>query len=223
VTHSTSKGRQMVATNQPAAGNRREKPDPPRKRIRLIATAIDGLALGARTATAWLVAHAAMTHSAITAAHHRQGVEGPLLIGAEHRVERPDRGGATLELGVPPGQVIGDAIEALRCGHAAGGGVVHALVMIARRRGHGRLEGLERGFLVRAKVEDGMQGLGASLLAIMHPGGALVGPMGGVRSGWRRILGLDSVGDRDDGGHGRETCGGPKEEVHCVQGFPTES
>ena len=178
--------------------------------------------MSAWTAIAGLVAHAAMTHSAITPAHHRQGVEGPLLIGAERRVERPNGVGAAAELGIALGQMIGDAIETLQRGHAAGGGVVHTVVMIARRRRHGPLEGLERGFLVRAKVEDGMQGLGMSLLAIMHPGGALVGRMGGVRRGWRRILGLDSGGDRDDSGHGRETCGGPKEEVHCVQGFPTE-
>ena len=177
--------------------------------------------MGAWTTTAWLVAHAAMTHSAITAAHHGQGVEGPLLIGAERGVERPDRGGAALELGVPLGHVIGDAIETLKRGHAADGGAIHVVVMIARRRRHGRLEGLERGFLVRTKVEDGMQGLGVGLLAVMHPGSALVGRMSAVRRGWRRILGLDSVGDRDNGGHGRETCGGPKEEVHCVQGFPT--
>jgi hypothetical protein len=164
-----------------------------------------------------------MSHSSITATHHRQGVESPLLIRIEHSVERPDRGGATLELGVPLGHVIGNTIETLQRGHAACGGAVHALVMIVWRRRHGRLEGLECGFLVRAKVEDGMQGLGVRLLAVMHPGGALVGRMGGVRRGWRRILGLDSVGDRGDGGHGRETCGGPKEEVHCVQGFPTES
>jgi len=64
--------------------------------------------------------------------------------------------------------------------------------MLARLRRHGRLEGLERGFLVRTKVEDGMQGLGVGLLAIMHPGGALFRRMAGPGRGRRLVLSLDS-------------------------------
>jgi hypothetical protein len=137
------------------------------------------------------MAHAVMTHVVIAAAHHRHGVERPLLFGAERRIEGLDGLGATPELGLVLGHAIGHPIEPLQRGHGAGG-MVH-VVMFVRRRRHGRLEGLERGFLIRAKVEDSLQRLGVSLLAVMHPGGALFGRVCGPLRRRRLVLGLDSV------------------------------
>ena len=74
------------------------------------------------------------------------------------------------------------------------------VAVLVRRRRHGRLEGLKRGFLIRTKVEDGMQRLGLSLLAIMHPGGALFRRMAGPWRGRRLVLSLDSESNGSDGG-----------------------
>jgi hypothetical protein len=183
-------------------------------------------------AMALATAAVAPVHPAEHLMRHR--IEGALLLGAQDSIEGLDRRGALLELRLTLGCVFGHhrrhLVEALgrgqlgeivmtrRAGSArSGASVVRAHVMVAHvvgahvihvRRGQSSQQGLEGGVLVRAKLQQVMEMLGAHLHMLVHvvfglgsPGGAL---FGGGRAASRRGL------RQGEGRDGRKGCGGDK-------------
>jgi len=166
----------------------------------------------------------------------RQGVEGVLLFGTQHRVEGLDGVGALLELGLTLGDVLRHHGRHLV--ETFGGGQLGEVVMTVRTRAarppvmiavrafthviamrlQRREQSLQGGVLIWAQLQQVMEMFGLQFLMLVDalldlgfPGRAL---FGGGRATGRRLLRQGEGGNRSEGRGGDQACDGAGGNSH---------